>query len=69
MCERRPVEDFTHGLRRHLADLDVLIVLDNFEQLVEGSWAIGDLLDAAPRLTVLATSRIPLRSRASVSTR
>ena len=56
-----PGEDFTHGLRRHLADLDVLIVLDNFEQLVEGSWAIGDLLDAAPRLTVLATSRIPLR--------
>ena len=38
----------------------MLIVLDNFEQLVEGSWAIGDLLDAAPRLTVLATSRIPL---------
>ncbi|MGA8045973.1 MAG: tetratricopeptide repeat protein [Dermatophilaceae bacterium] len=55
-----PGTDFTDGLRRHLADLDVLIVLDNFEQLVEGSWAIGDLLDAAPRLTVLATSRIPL---------
>ena len=55
-----PGRDFTDGLRRHLADLDVLMVLDNFEQLVEGSWAIGDLLDAAPRLTVLATSRIPL---------
>ena len=35
-----PGRDFTDGLRRHLADLDVLIVLDNFEQLVEGK--LGD---------------------------
>ena len=55
-----PGRDFTDGLRRHLADLDVLLVLDNLEQLVEGSSAIGDVLDAAPRVTVLATSRIPL---------
>ncbi|HET6714290.1 MAG TPA: AAA family ATPase [Actinomycetota bacterium] len=52
--------DLADGLRRHLADLDVLLVLDNLEQLVDGSSAIGDLLDAAPRVTVLATSRIPL---------
>ena len=55
-----PGRDLADGLRRHLADLDVLLVLDNLEQLVDGSSAIGDLLDAAPRVTVLATSRIPL---------
>ena len=56
-----PGRDLASGLRRHLADLDVLLVLDNLEQLVDGSSAVGDLLDAAPRLTVLATSRIALR--------
>ena len=56
-----PDLDLAGSLRRHLADLDVMLVLDNFEQLVDGSSAIGDLLDAAPGLTVLATSRIALR--------
>ena len=56
-----PHLDLAASLRRHLADLDVMLVLDNFEQLVDGSSVIGDLLDAAPGLTVLATSRIALR--------
>ena len=56
-----PGRDLASGLRRHLADLHVLLVLDNLEQLVDGSSAVGDLLDAAPGLTVLATSRIALR--------
>jgi non-specific serine/threonine protein kinase len=38
-----------------------LLVLDNLEQVVEASPLVGTLLDAAPQLTVLATSRIPLR--------
>ena len=37
-----------------------MIWLDNFEQLIEGSRVIGDVLDRGARLTVLATSRIPL---------
>jgi predicted ATPase/class 3 adenylate cyclase len=56
-----PHLDLAGSLRRHLADLDVMLVLDNFEQLVDGSPVIGDLLDAAPGLTVLATSRIAMR--------
>jgi predicted ATPase/class 3 adenylate cyclase len=56
-----PGRDLDTSLRRHLEDLNVLLVLDNFEQLVDGSSAVGDLLDAAPGLTVLATSRIGLR--------
>ncbi len=39
----------------------VLLLLDNLEQLVESSSIIAELLHAAPGVTVLATSRIPLR--------
>lgn len=41
---------------------DVLLVLDNCEHVLDGAarWA-ADLLGAAPRLTVLTTSRSPLR--------
>jgi predicted ATPase/DNA-binding SARP family transcriptional activator len=40
---------------------ELLLVLDNFEHLVDGAAPVTSLLDAAPRLTVLATSRRPLR--------
>ena len=39
----------------------VLLVLDNLEQLLPGTTFIAELLAAAPRLLVLATSRAPLR--------
>ncbi len=45
------------GLRRHLADRELLLVLDNFEQLVTGAPLVGELLAGAPRLVVLLTSR------------
>src|SRR5688500_5152380 len=48
-------------LRSFLRDREVLLVLDNLEQIPEASPALGDLLAACPRLTVLATSRAPLR--------
>jgi predicted ATPase len=38
-----------------------LVVLDNFEQLLPAAPLVGELLQAAPRLRVLATSRTPLR--------
>jgi predicted ATPase/DNA-binding SARP family transcriptional activator/Tfp pilus assembly protein PilF len=46
----------------HLADRDVLLVLDNCEHLVLPAAALtADLLRGCPRLRVLATSREPLR--------
>ncbi|MFL7809852.1 MAG: hypothetical protein AB8I80_14550, partial [Anaerolineae bacterium] len=35
-------------------------MLDNFEQVMDAAAAVGELLAAAPRVQVLATSRVPL---------
>jgi predicted ATPase len=44
-----------------LRDADLLLVLDNMEQLLAEAPLLGRLLSAAPRLRILATSRIALR--------
>ena len=48
-------------LGRFLADRRFLLVLDNFEHVLDGAGAVGRLLTAAPRTQVLVTSRAPLR--------
>jgi predicted ATPase/class 3 adenylate cyclase len=48
-------------LAEQLRDREMLLVLDNMEQLVQAAPAVAALLDAAPLLRVLATSRVPLR--------
>jgi predicted ATPase/class 3 adenylate cyclase len=48
-------------LEEHLREKELLLVLDNFEQVVDSSPIVIDLLTAAPRLKVLATSREVLR--------
>jgi len=45
----------------HLATRNLLLVLDNLEQIVEGAGDVAALLSGAPRLRVLTTSRTPLR--------
>jgi predicted ATPase/class 3 adenylate cyclase len=55
-ADRSPLET----MQQHLRDLRVLLVLDNFEQVVSSAQVVQDLLDAAPEVRVLATSRIPL---------
>ena len=44
-----------------LRSRELLLVLDNYEQLLEAAPLVGELLQAAPRLRVLTTSRARLR--------
>jgi predicted ATPase/class 3 adenylate cyclase len=44
-----------------LATREVLLVLDNFEQVIDGAPVVADLLRGAPRISILVTSRAPLR--------
>jgi predicted ATPase/class 3 adenylate cyclase len=48
-------------LKDHLREKQMLLVLDNFEQVIDAAPLVADLLTAAPRLKVLVTSREVLR--------
>ena len=48
-------------LKEYLGRRKLLLVFDNFEQVLDGAPLVGKLLYACPKLKVLATSRIPLR--------
>ena len=48
-------------LAEWLAGRHALLVLDNFEQVIEAAPVVADLLRASPRLSVIATSRAALR--------
>jgi predicted ATPase/class 3 adenylate cyclase len=54
---RRPIED---SLKDAVRDREMLLVLDNFEQVLGAAPLIVDLLQVSPRLTVLVTSRAAL---------
>ena len=56
--EREPARA---ALVRFLCDRHLLLVLDNFEQLVDGAPLVADLIGACPELTVVMTSREPTR--------
>jgi predicted ATPase len=49
------------SLKDYLADKRLLLLLDNFEQLLSAAPDVGDLLASAPGLKALVTSRAPLR--------
>lgn len=52
------------ALLAHLRERACLLVLDNFEQIVDAAPFVATLLEQCPRLAILATSRIPLQLRA-----
>jgi len=54
----RPLVD---TLKRVLRGRTLLLVLDNFEHVLEAAPLVGELLAASPGLTALVTSRAPLR--------
>ena len=48
------------GLKDHLADSELLLIVDNFEQITAAATLIEKLIRSAERLVVLVTSRVPL---------
>jgi predicted ATPase/class 3 adenylate cyclase len=56
----RPILD---AVKDHLRHKELLLVADNFEQLVDAAGVIEDLLAEAPDLKVIATSRVVLSLR------
>jgi predicted ATPase/class 3 adenylate cyclase len=57
----QPGETYAETLTGYLRDKQMLLVLDNFEQVLVAAPAIAGLSATAPELRVLATSRTPLR--------
>lgn len=53
-------QHLTDTLKDYLRDKQMLLLLDNFEQLLEAAPLVWELLATAPRLKVLATSRASL---------
>ena len=51
------------NLKDYLKDKDILLLLDNFEQLIPAAPVVAELLAAAPSLKVVVTSRILLNLR------
>ena len=60
-CGNRSLADI---LEEHLRPKDMLLVLDNFEHVLPAATFVAELLEIAPRLRVLVTSRAPLHLRA-----
>lgn len=59
--KQNPEQSLLVSLKEYLVNLDILLVLDNFEHLPEASSVVKDLLAASSRLKILITSRRPLR--------
>jgi len=54
-------EGLDHRLKGFFGDKGFLLILDNFEQVVEAAPLVADLLAACPGLKALVTSRVRLR--------
>ena len=55
-----------NGVAEHIGDRELLLLLDNFEQVVAAAPELASLLERCPNLTILVTSRELLRVRGEV---
>ena len=53
-------QSLVQSIKNFLGEKHLLLVLDNYEQIIETAPLVGDLLSSAPALKVLVTSRQPL---------
>ena len=60
----QPGDNLVEALVRHLRDRRLLLVLDNFEQVLPAAELVAELTARCPRLTMLVTSREWLHLRA-----
>jgi predicted ATPase/class 3 adenylate cyclase len=56
-----PDRPASEALEGYLKDRSVLLILDNFEQLLDASADVTSILAASPRSRIVVTSRAPLR--------
>lgn len=61
--DERGATPLREQLVAYLREKHLLLLLDNVEHLIEARETVLDLLEACPRLVVLATSRVALRVR------
>lgn len=59
-AKRKPLS-MLDTLKNYLAKRRLLLILDNFEQILGAAFVVRDLLSAAPGLKILVTSRFLLR--------
>lgn len=50
------------ALKEHLSSREMVLILDNFEQIMHGAPLVADLISVAPDVVFLVTSREPPRS-------
>jgi predicted ATPase len=55
-----PDRDLEQGIKRHLGERQLLLLLDNFEQVQSAAPLVAELLAGAPRLRIIVTSRAVL---------
>jgi predicted ATPase len=56
----------SNGLVDHIGERELLLLLDNFEQVVDAAPELAELLESCPNLKLLVTSRELLRIRGEV---
>jgi predicted ATPase/class 3 adenylate cyclase len=59
--KERAGQSLEESLEGYLQQKHLLLILDNFEQVLEGATLVGELVGSCPNLKVLVTSRIPLK--------